>query len=264
MASTEENWDFYQCNVNDKPASIYVNLALKENAPNRGKPNLLIVWLYLQSPSLDHGMTTQEESKILFEIEDALVASVEKEFLATYAGRITNDRRREFYFYGHTTDGFEQLIKATLGSYPNYKFEAWFDDDADWSHYLNLMYPTANNLRWMSDCKVVAQLESHGDDLLQARPIKHWAYFPSVEARDQFSVVVVELGFVIQDYPETDNTQLPCGISFEKSQAAQLNGVFQTTSILEQKVTQFGGSYDGWESPVMSNSIKRPWWKFWK
>lgn len=79
------------------------------------------------------------------------------------------------------------------------ELEAWSAANADWDQYLNLLYPSANNLRWIADRKVVEQLELRGDMLTIAREITHWAYFPSEESRTAFESLVVSFGFKALD-----------------------------------------------------------------
>ena len=66
-----ENWKNYFCNVNDKLASIALNLGLNEGAPIETKPWLLWVWVYLQHPTSD-GLSQQSEFATVSSIEDAL------------------------------------------------------------------------------------------------------------------------------------------------------------------------------------------------
>jgi Family of unknown function (DUF695)/Regulator of ribonuclease activity B len=218
MTALKENWDFYQCHVNDKAASIYVNLGLKEIAPDAERPDLLIVWLHLLHPNSENGLSTQDEFEALVEIEDVLVPNVEREYLAIYAGRITNDGRREFYFYSAKAEDFEVKVVQILSKFSEYKFEAWTDLNADWEHYLNLLFPSANALRWIGDRKVVEQLESHGDQPAIERPIEHWAYFPSTDTRQHFEESLHRLGFSSVNKYLSDGVDMAHCIVFSKIQ----------------------------------------------
>ena len=62
-----ENWKPYLCNVNDKLASILVDLALRGEAPIASKPWLLWTWVYFQSPRTA-GLSDSKEAPILYEI----------------------------------------------------------------------------------------------------------------------------------------------------------------------------------------------------
>ena len=70
-----KGWKPYLCRVNHKPASILVNLDLRDTAPIPSKPWLLWTWVYFQSPRSD-GLSSGSEAPALYEIEDALYAKV--------------------------------------------------------------------------------------------------------------------------------------------------------------------------------------------
>ena len=54
-----EEWDSYFCNVNDKLASIRVDLGIRSTVPDPNRPWLLWVWVYFERPRVD-GMRTTE------------------------------------------------------------------------------------------------------------------------------------------------------------------------------------------------------------
>jgi uncharacterized protein (TIGR01619 family) len=259
-----EEWDSYLCRVNDKAASIFVNLALKDIAPDLSRPTLLIVWLYLQYPNAENGLSTQQEFDALCGIEDTLLPQVTKTFSAIYAGRITNDGRREFYFYSNAGDDFEKVVTKALADYKQYKFDAWAVANAEWAQYLNVLFPSAVNLRWMGDRKVVDQLELHGDSLITPREIEHWAYFSSEQDRAAFAASVTSCGFNIQNEHHSESSRNEFGLMFTKLQEAKLTSVYETTSFLEVEAEKYKGVYDGWGSPIIAKKNKSSRWKFWK
>ena len=84
-----ENWGPYLCNVNDKLASIFVNLGLRGEVPIASKPWLLWTLVYFQAPRAD-GLSDSKEAPILYKIEDALNACVSNACDAIPCGRITS------------------------------------------------------------------------------------------------------------------------------------------------------------------------------
>ncbi len=48
-----EEWDSYFCNVNDKLASIRVDLGIRSTVPDPNRPWLLWVWVYFERPRTD-------------------------------------------------------------------------------------------------------------------------------------------------------------------------------------------------------------------
>src|SRR5215467_7921533 len=96
-----DKWGSYFCNAHGKLASIALNLSLQSKVPVKGKPWLLWVWLYLQSPRAD-GLSSRAEFDSLSAMEDSLAERIGTACTALQAGRITTDGHREFYFYGAT------------------------------------------------------------------------------------------------------------------------------------------------------------------
>lgn len=247
---SDSNWDFYMCNVNSKPASIYVDLALKTSAPDPGRSSILCVWVYFKYPNPENGLSTQQEFESLSSIEDALSEAMVNTFSASYAGRITNDGRREFYFYSNSSNDIEAEVQAALQSFCDYKFEAWSQPDAEWSQYLTVLYPNKNNLRWIMDRRGTDALERQGDQLTTPRPIEHYSYFMAEFDRAEFAKYIQEYSFevVCKSEPSAEDSRF--GLIYKKTQLAILNEIFQTTRFLEEKSEHFNGYYDGWESVV--------------
>lgn len=55
------DWDFYSCRVDDKPASIFVDLGIGGDAPLSGQPYMTFVRLFMRAPRPD-GLSSQAES----------------------------------------------------------------------------------------------------------------------------------------------------------------------------------------------------------
>jgi uncharacterized protein (TIGR01619 family) len=259
---SDSDWDFYQCNVNSKPASIYVDLGLRSVAPDLNRNIILCIWVYFKHPNPENGLSTQQEFETLSSIEDALSEALVSNFSASYAGRITNDGRREFYFYSSSSTALEAKVQAALLKFGEYKYEAWAQPDAEWNQYLNLLYPSKSNLRWMMDRRVTETLERQGDQLTSPRPIEHYSYFSTEKDRSEFIKIIKANGFEIirKSEPTTDDARH--GVIYKKSQPATLNEVYRTTGFLEEQSEHFKGDYDGWESIVVKQQEKaKRWWQ---
>lgn len=124
------NFRPYICNVNDSLASIMVDLGLCGEAPVEAKPWLLWVWVYMQAPRPD-GLSSSTEASKLYEIEDAIELHLGREGRAVFCGRITTEGRRELYFYGEKTEGFEKAVGMAMTDFAEYKFSLGVKDDQD-------------------------------------------------------------------------------------------------------------------------------------
>jgi len=252
-------WDSYLRKVNGHPASIYLDLSYRKEAPDRSRPNALFVLLTLLHPNPENGMSTRQEFDALKKIEDVLCPAVVRKYRASYVGRITSRGRREFYFYSAGADEFEAFAKRTMSKFSGYSIEAGAKSDPHWKHYLTCLYPDDDRLRWMADRRVVEVLKSKGDVLHIERPVIHFAYFPSAAGRKKFRQFLAANGFDdLQDSESGEpRGELPYGISCMKRQPATLDEIFRTTSLLDARAGKLGGDYDGWEAELTEKAPRQ-------
>ena len=258
-------WDFYQCTVNGKPASIYLDLHLQGAAPDLTRPLLLIVWLDLRFPDPEHRMAGDAEFDALGAIEDRLADSFKAAYGCTYAGRITTDGRREFYFYSASGHQMEALALAALAPFPGYTVKAWSQADAAWQQYLGVLYPRGASLRWMKDKGVVEALARAGDTPAIARAVSHFSYFASDARRTAFTQSIENAGFRIGKLLENRKAgdSHPFGVVYQLVQTPTLAVMSETTALLSKLSEKNAGQYDGWECAAAGPHAKR-WWHFWK
>jgi len=245
-----ENWKPYLCKVNDKLASIFVNLGLRGEVPIAAKPWLLWTWVYFQTPRAD-GLSDSKEAPILYKIEDALNAFVSHACRAVPCGRITTDGRREFYFYGETKDGFRQAVSAGMMGFDEYRFDIGSQEDSEWEQYLNVLYPSPENLQRIANMDLLDVLVGRGDVLTAAREVQHWMYFPSESSRVLFRDAAAAAGYRIVSEPSSKG-DLPFGIVVSRTQSIEQASIDRTVIELLHLSQRFDGEYDGWETPVVT------------
>jgi uncharacterized protein (TIGR01619 family) len=245
-----DNWKSYICNVNDSIASIFVNLGLRDEVPILSKTWLLWTWVYFQSPRPD-GLSASAEAPTLFKIEDALDSNVARNCRAIPCGRITTEGRREFYFYGETTDGFGEAVKTALASFEGYKFEMGEQGDPLWEQYLDALYPSPEDLERIKNRDVLDVLTEKGDVLAAARDVQHWLYFRSEQTRTSFREDATKAGFRIVSDSDAKG-DLPFGISVARTQPVEQDRIDATVIELLRLAQRFDGEYDGWETPIVS------------
>ena len=246
-----DNWKPYLCNVNGKQASILVNLGLRESVPIPSKPWLLWVWVYFQSPRPD-GLSASKESPTLYKIEDALTPSVARECQAILSGRITTEGRREFYFYGETKDGFRKAVREALKNFGGYKFDVGEQQDSSWNQYLNVLYPSVEDLERIANMDLLDELVKRGDVLTVPREVQHWMSFRSEQSRALFRAAATGAGYGIVGDIERDG-EFPFGISITRKQSIEQNVIDETVVELLRLCSTFNGDYEGWETPVVTH-----------
>lgn len=245
-----DNWKPYLCNVNSRLASIFVNLGLRGEVPMMTKPWLLWTWVYFQSPRAD-GLSDGKEAPTLYKIEDALDLCVSRACRAILCGRITTEGRREFYFYGETKEGFHKAVTEALMGFQGYKFDVGEQEDSLWEQYLNVLYPSPEDLQRIANMDLLDVLVKRGDVLTAAREVHHWIYFPSESSRASFRDAVREEGFEITS-ESNSKRDLPFGINIARIQSIEQKVIDKTVIELLQLSGRFGGEYDGWETPIVT------------
>ena len=245
-----ENWKPYLCNVNDKLASIFVNLGLRGEVPIASKPWLLWTWVYFQSPRAD-GLSDGKEAPTLYKIEAALNPSLRYTCGAIPCGRITTEGRREFYFYAETHDGLLKAVNAGLKGFEGHRFDVGSQKDPEWEQYLNVLYPSSEDLQRIANMDLLDVLRDKGDVLTAAREVQHWMYFPSESARLLFRDAAVAVGykFVSESGSKRDS---PFGIVVGRTQSIEQASIDRTVIELLHLSQRFDGEYDGWETPIVT------------
>jgi len=246
-----ENWQPFLCNVNDKLASILLNLALASDAPIPEKPWLLWVWVYMNAPRPD-GLSDGAEAPTLYKIEDALTPRILERCKGMHVGRITTQGRREFYFYAQTNDGFREAVSAAMAEFREYRFDFGDQEDRLWDQYLKVLYPSEDELQRISNRDVLAALEKNGNVASLPRPVQHWIFFPSDDTRDLFKVAAESAGFEIDSVYEVENKESRFAICVQKIQAVDSPAIDTTVLKLFHLAREHRGEYDGWETQVVT------------
>lgn len=244
-----DQWDFYFARVNDKLASLFVDLGVGNSAPDTSNPWLLWAWVYFSAPRED-GLSSSQEAPLLVQIEESLAEAVRDATEGALVGRITADGRREFYFYAPSFVGFEDAVARGMEPFPNYQWESGSKHDPDWQQYLRVLYPSPRDMQRMMNRHVIEQLMKHGDSLEKERPVFHWAYFRSEQGRSQFAAAVRDLGYTITNEHKRDDHPYPFGAAFERVDRVDWDSINQVTLELFELARSCAGKYDGWETSV--------------
>jgi uncharacterized protein (TIGR01619 family) len=166
-------------------------------------------------------------------------------------GRITTEGRREFYFYGETKDGFHRAVKEAMNGFEGYSFDLGEQSDPLWEQYLNVLYPSPESLQRISNMDLLDELVRQGDVLTVAREVDHWILFGSELSRTLFRKAASAAGFAIASESEVED-ESTFVISVTRKQAIDQNSIDKTVIELLNLSKEFGGDYDGWETPVVT------------
>lgn len=246
----QEEWDFYFSNVNDKLGSLFVDLGLRKVAPIKDKPNVVWVSVKMNNPRED-GLSSTEESELLGDIEDALVAKISTQHNSIYVGRLTSAGNRDFYFYFGDTTLFDKTISEVMVAYPKYQFDYGTKEDKDWGGYFDFLYPTPQQYQSITNRRVIEQLEKGGDNLTKSREVFHWIYFKSDSDREKFLENIKGKNFSIVN-KDSDKTwgEFAYSLQIKRIDKVDQISVDEYVIYLWKLANELNAEYDGWETSI--------------
>ena len=131
--------DFYQANIDGKISSIYLNLdAYTEvNASEYSR----LCWLFIRlKVEREDGLSHDDEYSELTDYEDNLIEHLSGDSIQ-FAGRITTNGIRQFYFYAVDSFDYELAIEVFPGKESSYQYRFGSKRNPGWSQYKNVLYP---------------------------------------------------------------------------------------------------------------------------
>ncbi len=262
-----DNWDSYLCEVEDKPASILVDLALVEHAPLAGYPCMGYVLIDLKRPD-DNGFPRREEYEALSALEDLLVSTLAQNGKAVLAGRCVTNGRIDLIFYTTGMKGWDERVASAFLNFPSYAWETGIHEEPEWETYFEFLYPSEPDLLCIRNRRVCRQLEEQGDDLSQDRCIEHWLDFSTPEGRAAFCEEALALGFMAEKLDEageppftaetagtkpgggseTDGTEALFRVRLSRNDSPE--NIDDITLSLAELAERFEGDYQGWGTPT--------------
>lgn len=240
-----QNWNFYSTQIDEQWASIRLNLGLYDVAPV--KTHQRIVWfsIKVQNPD-ENNFPTQEELKILNEIEDQMYAEVENAG-AIFAAVVTSAGAFDFYFYiQDNLAEIQNICDRVMSGFPTYQYEFKHREDAEWEDYLEFLYPNRYAYQAIMNRNVIHQLSENGDNPDAIRPIDHWLYFATEEEQKGFITEVTQQGFALQSSDKLDDKEYPFQVYVIKENTTHLEAINNDVWDLMDLADKFGGYYDGW------------------
>lgn len=243
----EQNWTFYLTNMDDKPASIALNLALNEVLPIKKFPNLSWITIKLENPS-QNGLTTNEEAEILGNLEDEILKLI-PEKSNIFVGRITSNGFRDFYFYTESQENFKNSAQKIENIFKNYKFDIGSKEDKNWQGYIDI-YPNEMDMQSISNRDVLEQLEKKGDKLEKPRDVFHWIYFKSEKDRENYINIVSKENFKVVSKDINKKESLKYSLQIKRVDKVGYEFIDDYTLYLWRIAKENNGEYDGWETSV--------------
>ena len=247
-----KDWDSYLCEIDGKPASVFVDMGIAEDVPLQRLPVLAWVQLPLRSPTAD-GLADEAESATLQAIEQALKAGLVWKSTA-YVGSVTSAGRRDFFFYTGAAKAWKEQVAAAMAAFADHAYACGSRPDREWGIYLERLSPSDENLERLRNRRMCDSLQQGGDRLDSERPIEHCAYFPDADARAAFVLRANALGFRVIETIEPEERGDQFGVRVSGLGIPSHRNIDALTLPLYHAACECDGEYDGWETQVVSCS----------
>lgn len=251
------DWDSYFCEVEDKPASIVVNLGLAEEADEADFPSLCYVSIFFKEPDKD-GFPADSEEGTIAAMEDALMESFHAPDTGRCAGHCLTNGKLDIFFYLESGENWPDNAAAVLDHFPSHKWEAGSHYDPDWELYFGFLYPDEVCMLHIQNRRACDRLEELGDDLSISRRLEHWAVFPAKEKAETYASMAKEMGYTLEGFEETvfaveddgngasDDRQTPPAWQVRLSRPDCPEDSDEVSLLLFGLAREQGGEYMGW------------------
>jgi uncharacterized protein (TIGR01619 family) len=245
-----DDWDFYYCRVDDKPASIYLDLAAIEQVPVDTLPYMAFIRLRMREPRAD-GLSSQTEFGTLCALEDHLIAALLSDEVR-YLGRCTTNACRDFVFYIANEQAWPERVAAAMQAFANYAYDVGVRPDPDWSTYTGYLYPSGRDMHIIQSRRVCQALEERGDALQAPREIDHWLSFANAQAMAAYVAAVLPQGFAVRSQATAPDDDGRWGLQLWRVDVPGYAAINEVTLPLFDLALATEGDYDGWEAVVIS------------
>ena len=139
-----KDWETYSTHVDGKPASVFVDMGVADDAPLEKLTIVAWVKLRLRHPCED-GTACENEQPALQAIDDALKSGLVSKTTA-HVGSLTLDGHRDFYFYTSLAQAWKERVHQALQAFTDYQFSCGSRPDREWDLYFELLSPADEDL----------------------------------------------------------------------------------------------------------------------
>jgi hypothetical protein len=247
----DDVWDSFPCSIGDQAAYIGFNASFSERANESCLfKNFASFRVTFKAPAPD-GLPSDLEFASLNALEDELSAGIQPEH-GVQVGRTTFGGHRDFAFYTTLSDEQCFALIDSLHNEAQHEICLLHEQDPDFRHYWQALYPTLDDWQVIQDMRVEQALRERGDPVTDEREIIHWATFHTAGARQEFVKLLPEEVRVQELYEvdaPSDNRFIARLSHYGLPEHRSLN---RTTIRLGRAAREDGGAYDGWETALFT------------
>ena len=250
--SQQEDWNVYLCRVEDKPASIVLDLALINRPLDQVKTELTWLEVLINEPTEGGFANLTEEENYLYNLEDELVKEIKSQLDGIYVGRLTSAGTRTFYFYTSKDTAYKNIFQEIMANYPQHNFRYGNQADEEWKIYREFLYPDEFSLQSISNRVLIEKLQEHGDTLEKSRRVDHWIYFKNIDDRTEYIQKVKEKSFTVEKIEnEESSNSYQYMLQIWREDKVDYNSMDDVAYYLLELALKYDADYDGWETSVI-------------
>lgn len=247
----QPDWDIYTCQIEEQPAIIGLDLALRHLAPFPHQPDAIYIAIYMNHPRED-GFPQGDEFAVLGDIEDCLVQQLEKRLQASFVGRTISNGVRDFYFYTGNSTGYDRIISEVMSLFPTYRYDYELISDRNWERYFDFLFPDVQEFQRIQNRKVLRTLQQHGDVASRFRHIDHFIFFPGEAERDAYWQEICQEGYQLEAQLMHADEPLPFGLRISRQDKTDAESIDAAVMRLWALAQTHNASYDGWETVIVA------------
>ena len=243
-------WEFYPCNINDKPHSVRFDTAvarLEESEKKQYPHTIELLIPYIEST--ENGFPAPSDKERMNRIEDGFYGG---DYTVRHIGVITGGDCSRFVFCCDGTDeDMGHIIKTLMGENRDIKFRHRVFMNDHFGYYENMLAPSLYENNWIWNRNVCTNLEKSGEAFKEPRDVDFFCYFASTQHIQDVSDKLCGQGFRELDRGKTEHEEyslhmvLECIPTFDS-----MNGI--TRGILDL-LKETDGIFDGWGSPILKD-----------
>ncbi|MCD4779722.1 MAG: DUF695 domain-containing protein [Candidatus Omnitrophica bacterium] len=243
-----DDWNGYQREVKGEPCAIFLNLGLMRRLPIKDKTSLVNVQVRLNKMEQNEEFALMELDHALADMESRVRKHVEDQYDGVFAGRVTSNARRCFYFYVSDQHINSFRMDSVTPSFDTFEFQVDVQPDPEWKFYQDTLFPGQRDMQLMINHRMVDQLAEQGEQGDASRRVDHWIYFKEEGHRKSFLAAVGKFEFKVEEAPSARLDEYSFGAQIWRAELMTFESIDRVVLFLMDCAGQYQGQYDGWDS----------------
>jgi hypothetical protein len=243
-ADVQDEWDFYVDKVDGAAASIFLNFWFESAGVPESASRLGAVFIEMDDAG-PRGLGEEAEAEAIQPFEDKL-AQVIADRGGYFAGRMRSGGRWQAVFYLPADGDFDAACAEALSGLTR-GWATHTQDDPEWSYYHQLLVPSPERRRWMTDRDTLDALIESGETAGAEASLTFTLWLPDAAAID--AALGGAEGFTEVGRGEVDDDGSGALRHWAQATSAaplELKAIHRLSEALAERVEAAGGWYEGW------------------